>query len=127
MMLLCRRHHRAVHEEGFRVQVDGGGAIAFLRPDGRPLAEAPAAPDWDGPALAPVDRRLADAGVGIDAETAPRWQGSGWTSAGPSTCCGARGPAKTRGRRARGSVRPVTGGGSRRSRMRRPGCSRRSR
>ena len=81
LVLLCRRHHRAVHEEGFRVQVDGG-AMAFLRPDGRPLPEAPAAPDWEGPALAPVDRRLADAGMGIDAETAPRWQGErldvGW-------------------------------------------------
>ena len=81
LVLLCRRHHRAVHEEGFRVHVDGG-AIGFLRPDGRPLPEAPDAPDWEGPALAPVDRRLADAGLGIDAETAPRWQGEpldvGW-------------------------------------------------
>ena len=81
LVLLCRRHHRAVHEEGFRVHADGG-AIGFLRPDGRPLPEAPDAPDWEGPALAPVDRRLADAGVGIDAETAPRWQGErldvGW-------------------------------------------------
>ena len=75
LVLLCRRHHRAVHEEGFRVQVDGAGAIAFLRPDGRPLPEAPATPDWDGPALAPVDRRLAEAGIGIDAEMAPRWRG----------------------------------------------------
>ena len=82
LVLLCRRHHRAVHEEGFRVQVDGDGAIAFLRPDGRLLPEAPAAPDWDGNALAPVDRRLAEAGIGIDADTAPRWRGErldvGW-------------------------------------------------
>ena len=73
--MLCRRHHRAVHEEGFRVLVDGAEAIAFLRPDGQALPEAPAAPDWDGAALAPVDRRLADTGVSIDADTAPRWQG----------------------------------------------------
>ncbi len=81
LVLLCRRHHRAVHEEGFRVQADGG-AVTFLRPDGRPLPEAPAAPDWDGTALAPMDERQADAGIGIDAETAPRWQGErldvGW-------------------------------------------------
>ena len=64
-----------MHEEGFRVQVDGAGAIAFLRPDGRPLPEAPAAPDWDGTVLAPVDGRLAEAGIGIDAEMAPRWRG----------------------------------------------------
>ena len=75
LVLLCRRHHRAVHEEDFRVRVDAGGAMTFLRPDGRPLPEAPAAPAWDGPALAPVDRRLAAAGIGIDAETAPRWRG----------------------------------------------------
>ena len=75
LVLLCRRHHRAVHEDGFRVQVDAGGTVTFLRPDWRPLPEAPLAPGWDGPALAPVDRRLAAAGVGIDAETAPRWRG----------------------------------------------------
>ena len=82
LVLLCRRHHRAVHEEGFRLSVDTGGAMTFLRPDGRPLPEAPAAPAWDGPALAPVDTRLAAAGIGIDADTAPRWRGErldlGW-------------------------------------------------
>ena len=82
LVLLCRRHHRAVHEEGFRLSVDAGRAMTFLRPDGRPLPEAPPAPAWGGPALAPVDRRLAAAGIGIDADTAPRWQGErldlGW-------------------------------------------------
>ena len=82
LVLLCRRHHRAVHEEGFRVRVDAGGGVTFLRPDGLPLPEAPAAPHWGGPALAPVGTRLAAAGIGIDAETAPRWQGEpldlGW-------------------------------------------------
>ena len=56
--------------------------LTFLRPDGRPLPEAPAASGWDGPALTPVDRRLAAAGIDIDAKTAPRWQGErldlGW-------------------------------------------------
>ena len=82
LVLLCRRHHRAVHEDGFRLQVDAGGAMTFLRPDGRPLPEAPETPAWNGPALAPVNRRLAPAGIGIDADTAPRWQGErldlGW-------------------------------------------------
>ena len=82
LVLLCRRHHRSVHEEGFRVRVDGDGAMTFLRPDGRPLPEAPAAPACGGPALAPVDRRRAAAGIGIDADTAPRWWGErldlGW-------------------------------------------------
>ncbi|MCY4662699.1 MAG: DUF222 domain-containing protein [Acidobacteria bacterium] len=82
LVLLCRRHHRAVHEDGFQVQVDASGAVTFLRPDGRPLPQAPAPPHWDGSALAPVDRRLAAAGIGIDAHTTPRWQGErldlGW-------------------------------------------------
>ena len=82
LVLLCRRHHRAVHEEGFRVRMDAGGTATFLRPDGRPLPEAPAPPHWDGPAMAPVAGRLAAAGIGIDADTAPRWQGErldvGW-------------------------------------------------
>ena len=82
LVLLCRRHHRAVHEDGFRVQVDAGDRVTFLRPDGRPLPEAPSAPGWGGPALAPVGRRLAAAGIGIHAETAPRWRGErldvGW-------------------------------------------------
>jgi 5-methylcytosine-specific restriction endonuclease McrA len=41
LALLCRRHHRAVHEEGYRVvrQVDGG--LEFRRPDGLPLPEVP--------------------------------------------------------------------------------------
>ena len=35
VVLLCRRHHRAVHEEGFRVTRDAAGGVQFLRPDGR--------------------------------------------------------------------------------------------
>src|SRR5262245_18630758 len=44
LALLCRRHHRAVHEEGFRIVVTPDGAFNFYRPDGRPLPHAPAAP-----------------------------------------------------------------------------------
>ena len=76
LVLLCRRHHRAVHEGGFRVTLDAAGDVCFLRPDGRPLAEAPPAPAWTGPALGPTNDRLAAAGIAIDARTAtPAWQG----------------------------------------------------
>ena len=76
LVLLCRRHHRAVHEEGFRVTVDAAGGVQFLRPDGRPLPEAPAAPAWTGPALQPTNDGLAAAGIEIDADTAtPSWRG----------------------------------------------------
>jgi len=41
LALLCRRHHRAVHEEGFQVARGPDGALGFRRPDGRPLPEVP--------------------------------------------------------------------------------------
>ena len=47
--LLCRRHHRAVHEEGYQVVRQPDGALEFRRPDGRPLPEVPP------PAAVPAD------------------------------------------------------------------------
>ncbi len=44
LVLLCRRHHRAVHEGGFAVIRGHDGVLTFLRPDGAPLQVAPAAP-----------------------------------------------------------------------------------
>ena len=41
LALLCRRHHRAVHEEGYHVARGPDGALRFRRPDGRPLPEVP--------------------------------------------------------------------------------------
>ncbi len=76
LVLLCRRHHRAVHEEGFRVTLDAAGDVEFLRPDGRPLPEAPPAPEWTGPPLAPSTARLQHEGISIDPDTAtPDWRG----------------------------------------------------
>src|SRR6266404_5914676 len=49
LALLCRRHHRAVHEEGFQVERQPDGELSFRRPDGRPLPESPP------PAPVPVD------------------------------------------------------------------------
>ena len=76
LVLLCRRHHRAVHEEGFRVTLDAAGDARFLGPDGLPLAEAPPAPAWTGPPLQPTNDALATTGIQIDADTAtPSWRG----------------------------------------------------
>ena len=41
LALLCRSHHRAVHEEGFRVERAPDGALLFRRPDGRLMPEVP--------------------------------------------------------------------------------------
>ena len=49
LALLCGRHHRAVHEEGYQVERMPDGALQFRRPDGRVL------PDVSTPPLVPVD------------------------------------------------------------------------
>ena len=41
LVLLCRRHHRAVHEEGFQVDRGPDGELRFRRPDGRPIHDVP--------------------------------------------------------------------------------------
>jgi hypothetical protein len=49
LALLCRRHHRAVHEEGFQIERQADGALRFRRPDGRLLPDVPPVP------VVPVD------------------------------------------------------------------------
>ena len=49
LALLCRRHHRAVHEEGYQLERLSDGTLQFRRPDGRPLPEVPL------PATVPAD------------------------------------------------------------------------
>jgi hypothetical protein len=83
MIQLCRRHHRAVHEEGFTVELLAGGEARFRRPNGRPIEEAPALPPVAGDAVGALVRRLAGRGVRIDAEASlPSWEGGpvdlGW-------------------------------------------------
>ena len=76
LVLCCRFHHRAVHEEGFQVVADAAGQFQFLRPDGVPLPAEPPAASWEGAPLAPTDARLAAAGVSIGPHTAtPDWYG----------------------------------------------------
>ena len=41
LALLCRRHHRAVHEEGYQLDRQADGELRFSRPDGRLLPEVP--------------------------------------------------------------------------------------
>src|SRR5437016_4815382 len=74
LALLCRRHHRAVHEEGYTLDRQADGELRFRRPDGRLLPEVPP------PAAVPADpvavlRARHDAqGLRIDARTStPRW------------------------------------------------------
>jgi hypothetical protein len=74
LVLLCRKHHRLVHEGGFGVQTLPDGEIWFIYPDGRTL---PAAPDgrFRGNAESiRVDNH--ENGLDITAETLPPlWRG----------------------------------------------------
>ena len=76
LLLVCRRHHRAVHEEGFTVELRDDGEVRLFSPDGRSLPDVPPAPTWAGTALASTDAHLATAGLEIDPHTAtPDWYG----------------------------------------------------
>ena len=52
LALLCRRHHRAVHEEGYTVARGPDDELQFRRPDGRLLPEVPS---WPRVPEKPVD------------------------------------------------------------------------
>ena len=41
LVLLCRRHHRLVHEEGFGLNRSVDGAINFTLPDGKIIPPGP--------------------------------------------------------------------------------------
>jgi hypothetical protein len=74
LTLLCRRHHRAVHEEGFQVDRQADGALRFRWPDGRLLPEIPS------PAAVPTNPahalRSGHAAQGLDIH--PRTSCPGW-------------------------------------------------
>jgi hypothetical protein len=76
LALLCRRHHRAVHEQGYQVERGLDGVLRFQRPDGRLLPEVPS------PVPVPTDpvqalRRQHEAqGLRLHARTTcPLWLG----------------------------------------------------
>ncbi len=76
LLSLCRRHHRAVHEDGFFVQLGPNGAARFRSPSGRwiePCPKARLGPDPVGALVADHTAR----GLAIDHETAlSGWDGS---------------------------------------------------
>ena len=83
LALLCRRHHRAVHEEGYQVARGSDGELRFSRPDGRQLPEVPVpAPVPDDPVQA-LRADHASWGLHVHARTGcPGWLGErldlGW-------------------------------------------------
>jgi hypothetical protein len=69
LALLCRRHHRTVHEEGYQVARQPDGALEFRRPDGRVLPDVPSAPRVPADPLQALCATNAAHGLHIDART----------------------------------------------------------
>jgi len=83
LALLCRRHHRAVHEEGYQLDRQPDGELRFRRPDGRPLPEVPPPLEVLGDPIKILQAQHDAEGVGLNARTAtPGWLGErldvGW-------------------------------------------------
>jgi Domain of unknown function (DUF222)/HNH endonuclease len=83
LALLCRRHHRAVHEEGYQVECAPDGELRFRRPDGRRLPEVPPPRAVPGDPVAALRARHHEHGLHLHARTAiPSWLGErldvGW-------------------------------------------------
>ena len=76
LALLCRRHHRAVHEEGFEIDRGPDDVLRFRYPGGELLPEAPNPPALRGEPVALLRARHAQAGLRITARTSlPFWLG----------------------------------------------------
>jgi hypothetical protein len=81
--MLCRRHHRAVHEEGYQVDRDADGELRFRRPDGWVIPDVPPRPPTQGDPVDHLRARHQSDGLNVHAHTAtPSWQGErldvGW-------------------------------------------------
>jgi 5-methylcytosine-specific restriction endonuclease McrA len=76
LAMLCRRHHRAVHEEGYQVERQADGRLRFRTPHGWPLPDVPIPPPVPDDPVKALRAKNAAAGIDVDAETTrPGWLG----------------------------------------------------
>src|SRR5688572_6677792 len=83
LALLCRRHHRAVHEEGYAVERLPDGELQFRDPNGRLLPAVPPPPKVPSDPVQVLRERHVAEGLRLHARTAtPGWLGErldvGW-------------------------------------------------
>jgi hypothetical protein len=83
LALLCRRHHRTVHEEGYTITRGPDGAFQVRRPDGRLLPDVPPPAPLPPDPAASLQAENVGHGLDIDARTGcPQWLGErldvGW-------------------------------------------------
>ena len=74
-VLLCRNHHRMVHEGGYRVCSDRNGLIVFFTPKGKALFEAPPLPELPPDPVEALVRANRERGVTPDCSSG----GSKWS------------------------------------------------
>jgi len=76
LALLCRRHHRAVHEEGFQIERQPDGTLQFRRSDGRIIHDVPLPPSVPTDPVAVMRARHEQNGLALHSQTAiPDWRG----------------------------------------------------
>ena len=76
LVLLCRRHHRAVHEEGFQVDRDSDGELRFRRPDGQPILDVPPPPPVPEDPVKDFRAQREEQGLRVDVRSPkPGWFG----------------------------------------------------
>lgn len=76
LALLCRRHHRLVHEGGFKMKFLDNGELQFYWPGGQPLPRAPTLPAIGADPLLDIRARNDQEGIKVDSETlTPKWAG----------------------------------------------------
>lgn len=66
LLLVCRWHHRLLHEGGFSVERTDEGAVVFRRPDGRRVEVAPLL-TWSGRSVVPT---------GVSGRSLRTWDGT---------------------------------------------------
>ncbi len=72
LALLCRRHHRAVHEEGYQIERQPDGELQFRRPDGTLLPTAPPSPKVSEDVVDQLRAHHVAQGLHLDGRTASR-------------------------------------------------------
>jgi 5-methylcytosine-specific restriction endonuclease McrA len=76
LALLCRRHHRAVHEEGYRVERRPDGELEFRRPNGWVIPDVAAPPELRADPATVIRAQNERNGLALHARTAmPSWRG----------------------------------------------------
>ena len=77
LVLLCRRHHRSVHEDGFQVERLADGDVQFRRPNGWILPEMPEPSAVPADAADALAAQNVAAGVRVDpGSLRPDWDGT---------------------------------------------------